>query len=55
MRDDVSLHAVVYALTYACWYNFVNTGTNDGCKFYQSITPLSNADEYCSKKNFFWQ
>lgn len=37
------------------WYSFADMGTNDMYKIYQSITPLTKADQYYSKDNFFWQ
>jgi len=43
------------APTDTSWYNFADTGTNDGYLFYKSITPLTKADEYYSEDNFFWQ
>ncbi|PAU92810.1 X-Pro dipeptidyl-peptidase [Aliifodinibius salipaludis] len=41
--------------TDTAWYNFTDTGTQDGYYFYESITPLSKADKYYSEENFFWQ
>lgn len=43
------------APTDTAWYNFAQTGTQDGYYFYESITPLTKADKYYSEENFFWQ
>ncbi len=43
------------APTDTAWYDFAQTGTQDGYYFYDSITPLTKADKYYSKENFFWQ
>jgi putative CocE/NonD family hydrolase len=37
------------------WYDFADTGTQDGYLFYKNITPLTKADQYYDKDNFFWQ
>ncbi len=37
------------------WYEMVNPKTEDGYQFYMSLGPLSNANKYFGKDNFFWQ
>ena len=43
------------APTDTSWYDFPDTGTQDGYFFYDSITPLTKADNYFSDDNFFWE
>lgn len=37
------------------WYDFPETGTQDGYYFYSNLEPLTNTDKYFSEDNFFWQ
>lgn len=37
------------------WYGEVNPQTQDGWKFYMDMLPLSKAEQYLAKDNFFWQ
>jgi len=43
------------APTDTSWYNFAQTGTQDGYYFYSNLTPLTKADKFYSEDNFFWQ
>lgn len=41
--------------TSTAWYDFLDTGTQDGYYFYSNLEPLTKADKYYSEDNFFWQ